>query len=398
MAGISNSKFALRQHLIHLGYAFGARPEVVTEKLNAHLGPERVKQYSELVADPTLTGEARENAIYDFFNDLTEANLLRSLSTDVTLDTCYFLYEKALAHFGSGTRILELACWTGGFSSFIAEQHPDCIVTGVDRASKVVEICRALYRCPNLSFAEWDYRNAKPSSIEPADVLLCSLGTNYDCPRDAYAQFESSSVRSTTGYVREMAEASRYFKSWREAAKPGATLLAVLRTFTFPRFLAFIDAAQEAGWTPLLNDFTTVECAGNNENIPFLAFNAESAARVDEDLALSQFTRMMNKTDRWGTLNGPTALGIYRSLGNRHVLATKEALDPSGRRIVEELGICGSLGYLYRHDGFPNVDLTLLSRSLAEDLFTKSTMPGGGPAGVVVDGTQNPQVSASPTL
>ncbi|HWB84408.1 MAG TPA: hypothetical protein VG675_09735 [Bryobacteraceae bacterium] len=398
MGSISNSKFALRQHLIHLGYAFGARPEVVTEKLNAHMGPERAKQFSELLTDTTLTGEARENAIYDFFDDLTEANLLRSFSTDVTLDTCYFLYEKAQAYLAPGTRILELACWTGGFSSFLAEQHPDCTVRGVDRVSKVIDICRTLYRCPNLAFAEWDYRNAKPSSIEPADVLLCSLGTNHDCPHDAYAQFQSSSVRSTTRYVREKAEAGRYFESWREAAKPGAMLWAVLRTVTFPRFLAFIDAAQEAGWKPLLNEFTTVECAGNNENIPFLAFKAESAARVDEDLALSQFTHMMNKTDRWGTLRGPTALGIYRSLGNRQVLATKEALDPSGRKIVEELGICGSFGYIYRHDGFPNVDLTLLSRSLAEDLFTKSTMPSGGSSGVVLDGTQSPQLTPFPTL
>ena len=34
-----------------------------------------------------------------------------------------------------------------------------------------------------------------------------------------------------------------------------AVLLAVLRVFTFARFLAFIDAAQEAGWTALTLNF-----------------------------------------------------------------------------------------------------------------------------------------------
>jgi len=35
----------------------------------------------------------------------------------------------------------------------------------------------------------------------------------------------------------------------------------------------------------------------------------------------------MNRTERWGTVSGPAALGVYRSLGNRRVLATKEVRD-----------------------------------------------------------------------
>ena len=122
---------------------------------------ERARRYADLMSDTTVVGEDRENAIYDLFQDLTEANLLRSLSTDVTLDTCYFLYEKALDHLGAGVRVLELASWTGGFSSFIAEQHPQCMVTGVDRASKMIDLSNALYRSENLSFFCWDYRYPK---------------------------------------------------------------------------------------------------------------------------------------------------------------------------------------------------------------------------------------------
>jgi hypothetical protein len=79
----------------------------------------------------------------------------------------------------------------------------------------------------------------------------------------------------------------------------------------------------------------------------------------------------MSRTDKWGTVTGPAAMGIYRSLGNRHVLAKREVREQSGMLIVEELGICGSLGYLYRHNTYPHVDLTLLSRTLAEDLLNK---------------------------
>lgn len=373
MNDVATSKFALRQHLLHLGFAFGAPREVVAERLNRHFGPEKAKAYADLLADSTLTGNDRENAIYDFFDDLTAANLLRSLSTDVTLDTCHFLYEKAAAHFTAGARVLELACWTGGFSSFIAEHHPDCSVTGIDRASKIISICNQLYRSPNLHFVRWDYsRRNKPAAVLPADILLCSLGTNYDCPPDAYAAFDSMSVRSSNGYLSEKNEASHYFQHWRQSARPGASLFAVLRTFTFPRFLAFIDAAQEAGWKPLLDDCTAVECAGNKEHIPFFTFQAERSSVIDEDVALSHFTRVINRTDQWGTVNGPAAMGVYRSLANRQVLAKNETRDKSGVLIVEEVGLCGSLGYLYRHDTFPRVDLTLLSRSMAENIVNRA--------------------------
>ena len=388
MDGISNSKFALRQHLLHLGFLFGVPREVVDERLNQHLGPERASQYAALLSNTALTGEDRENAIYDFFDGLREANLLRSLSTDVTLDTSYFLYEKAVSHFAPGARVLELGCWTGGLASFIAEQHSECLVTGVDRAAKVINICNTLYRVGNLSFSQWDYRYRKPESVPPADVLLCSLGTNYNCPRDVYASFDSTSVRGTRGYVCEKREARRYFKSWRSAAKAGSILFAVLRTTTFPRFLAFLDAAQEAGWSPTMNDFDVVECAGNKECIPFLVFHATRADRLDEDVALSHFTRLMNRNHKWGTVTGPLAMGVYRSLGNRRVLAKREVQENPGGLIVEELGICGSFGYLYRHDTYPNIDLTLLSRTAAEDLHKKSLEGGADGVGRGHSGTQ----------
>ena len=79
--------------------------------------------------------------------NLREANLLRCLSPNVTLDTSYYLYEKALPHLRAGNRIIELACWTGGLSSFIAENHPECMVVGVDRVRRVVELDRATTAC-----------------------------------------------------------------------------------------------------------------------------------------------------------------------------------------------------------------------------------------------------------
>lgn len=65
MTGISNSKFALRQHLLHLGFLFGVPRETVAERLKNYMGAERATLYADLLSDRTVTGEDRENAIYD---------------------------------------------------------------------------------------------------------------------------------------------------------------------------------------------------------------------------------------------------------------------------------------------------------------------------------------------
>ena len=131
---------------------------------------------------------------------------------------------------------------------------------GISTPCRVVRLNRLHYRLPNLDFMLWDYRQGKPNDLEPADLLLCGLGTNNDCPPGAYATLNPLLVRKAEGYQREKYEAIRYFRNWRRAAKNGALLLTILRVFTFPRLLAFIDAAQEADWTPLFEQFAFVPC------------------------------------------------------------------------------------------------------------------------------------------
>jgi hypothetical protein len=288
LLGVTNTKYAFRQHLGRIGFLMDQPPQLVMQEFVRHLGPQRYAQYQQINA-AAHNGEEGQNRIYDFMQDLREANLLRCLSPDVTLDTSYYLYEKVLPHLTCGKRVVELPCWTGGLSSFIAENHPDCAVTGVDRARRIVELDRLHYGLPNLDFMLWDYRHGKPNDLEPADLLLCGLGTNNDCPPGAYTALDPLTVRASGGYQREKQEASRYFTHWRQAAKDEAILLTVLRVFTFPRFLAFMDAAHEAGWTPLVEQFAFVPCPSNKEAIPSLVFAARPSEPMNEDVALSNW-------------------------------------------------------------------------------------------------------------
>jgi SAM-dependent methyltransferase len=365
--GVTNTKYAFRQHLNCIGFMMDQPPQIVGQELARHMGPQRFAQHQQIHATALRDGEEGQNRIYDFMQDLREANLLRCLAPDVTLDTSYYLYEKSIPLLTPGKRVIELACWTGGLSSFIAENHPNCTVVGVDRAQRILELDRLHYRLPNLDFMHWDYRSAKPNDLEPADLLLCGLGTNNDCPPGAYTTLNPLVVRTSDGYQREKYEAIRYFRNWRRAAKNGAILLTVLRVFTFPRFLAFMDAAQEAGWTAMFEHFAFVQCPSNKESIPSLVFAARPSEPISEDMALSHWMRICAGKPQLAQYAGPAALGMYRSLGEKHVLAKREARNDQGFATKEELGICGTFGYVYAQDTRPDFRLVIMSIAQAEN-------------------------------
>jgi len=366
LLGVTNTKYAFRQHLSRIGFLMDQPPQIIMQEFVRHMGPQRYAQYQQIMA-AVHKGEEQQNRIYDFMQDLREANLLRCLSPDVTLDTSYYLYEKVLPYLAPGKRVIELACWTGGLSSFIAENHPDCTVTGVDRARRIVELDRLHYSLPNLDFVVWDYRHGKPDDLEPADLLLCGLGTNNDCPPGAYTALDPLQIRASQGYQREKQEASRYFAHWRQAAKDGAVLVTVLRVFTFPRFLAFMDAAQEAGWTALVEQFAFVKCPSNKEAIPSLVFAARQSEPMSEETALSHWMRACAGNHQLAQFAGAAALGMYRSMGEKHVLAHRDVRNPQGLATREELGICGAFGYVYAQDTRPDHRLFLMSIAQAEN-------------------------------
>ncbi|MBX9583418.1 MAG: class I SAM-dependent methyltransferase [Gemmataceae bacterium] len=365
MLGVTNTKYALRQHLSQIGFLVDQPPQVVERELARHMGPERYARFQQIRAAALRDGEEGQNRAYDFMQDLREANLLRCLSPDVTLDTSYHLYEKALPLLTPGKRLIELACWTGGLSSFVAHNHPDCTVVGVDRARHIVELNRVHYRLPNLGFVPWDYRTDKPGGLEPADVLLCGLGTNNDCPPGTYSPRDPLTVRDSAGYRREKEEGSRYFAHWRQAARDGAVLLTVLRVFTFARFLAFIDAAQEAGWSPLFEHLQLVQCPGNKESIPSLRLAARPSQPVSEDVALSHWASTWMRNQHVA-FSGDPGLAMYRALGHKQVLAEREGRTNLGYAARQELGICGAIGYLFSQDARPGYELVLMSVAQAE--------------------------------
>lgn len=351
------------RHLASIGFEFGASPQAILDKLRQRMGE---KRFAEFQGRGGMRSTNSQEEAYSQFEDIIEGNLLRSLDKTATLDASYALYQKCARRLMPGTRIIELGCWTGGLASFIASRHPDCVVVGVDGAKKVIDACKAHYHLPNLTFAEWNYRWGKPETLEPADVLLCSMGVVHHLPDNSAAP-DPASMRRTTDYLVQRGHAIGYFSIWRSAAKDGASFWAVLRVGLLARFLGWLDAAQKTGWTPRLDQIWHVDMPGESAPLPGLMFEARQCEPLDEDAVLDRYTWFHQRKDVYGRLEGGAALTAFRALQNRTVFGSR-TYRREGALTRDEVGWAGGIGYAFTCDVVSQYRLLLLSHDRARQL------------------------------
>ena len=382
----------LREFFRRVGFALGEPRDVVMQRLRSAFGEERFRDFEKKLSRARTEGSAEAvDRLARVARTFDEANLLRSLETDVAFEVAAALYEAARAHLLPGTRVLELGCYTGALASFIAAEHPECVVAGVDCLETVVRASKERVALPNLSFQMWDYRYDKPRDVQPADLLLCGLGVR-NPPAGAYRTLDPLRVRESPAYLAQRVEARAYFRSWRQAAVPGAPLIAALRATRFPRYLAVEDAARDAGWSPepARSSYLKLEGSrgvvamlhvradrGGDESDAASAYVPAAAATVspssplatsaDEDEALSNHVRMSLGKDRFFTFGGTIALAVYRALGDKRVVRTRAFRSEQGYPATEETGAAGALGYVYTQDAGPNFQLVLSSLDSVRD-------------------------------
>lgn len=347
----------VRDHLTRLGFEFGVPQAWVSQKLRHMLGAQRFAEFDRAVSDPDLM--RREFGVPEFGKTMQEANLIRSHSTDVTLVTTHVLYSIAREHFRSGIHILELGCYTAPLASFIAAQHPECKVTGVDRVKKLIALNRAHFKLPNLAFHMWDYSQRKPSKITEADVLLCSLGI-VNVNNGGYELDSNRTIRQHSAYNRQKEHALTFFNNWRTAARAGADLYAILRIGTVGRLQAFLDAAVEAGWAPQHGAFKQIFIQTANDMLAMLAFRAEPAEPTSEETTAALYIQLMARTEEPSRIGGAMALEVYRSFRHKTVLNERTTTTPRGIKTRQEIGIVGSAGYVFVIDEQPDYALVFV--------------------------------------
>lgn len=368
---MADVRYELAKHLAGLGYEFNAPREVILEKLRHKMGDARFQA----VFAGALAGSStsRKEEFYTQFEDIEEANLMRSLEPGAALNAAFGLYCECASQLVAGTRVVDLGCWTGGLASFIATRHPRCAVVGVDLARNVVAACTSHYKLPNLQFRPWNYKYRGPEDIERADVLLCSMGVVHEPPHNR-TPCDPLSVRSSAEYLRQRDQALGYFAAWRSVARDGAALFAVLRLTLYPRFLAWVDAAQQAGWTPRLDRMWYVDLPDERVIVPGFRFEAVPCTSLSEEAVLDRWATFDRRGHLFGRLTGGAALAVYRTMTGKATLARRQY--HRGKLLTQdEVGYSGGVGYVFTHNATAKYRLLLLASSKAHELAAGVSAP-----------------------
>jgi SAM-dependent methyltransferase len=359
---MAHLKQQFAQHLAAIGFDLQSPKQAILARLRERMGEQRFKAFQERHGHSA----AKQEEFYSLFHDIIEANLARSLDTCATLDASFSLYERCAGRLEPGMRVVELGCWTGGLASFVAMQHPRCSVVGADFARDIVNACSAFYKLPNLIFQHWNYRFGKPESLEPGDVLLCSMGVVHHMPDNATLT-DIAAVRRSHEYITQRDHAIGYFGLWRTAANDGATLYAVLRIGLFARFLAWLDAAQQTGWTPVLDGLWHADMTGEKAPLPGLVFQARKSDPLPEDAVIDKWTWFNRRDHLYACIEGGPAMAAFRALTNKTVLASRNYRREQ-LLTRDEIGLAAGSGYVFTHDAVFQFRLLLVSRQRAEEL------------------------------
>ncbi|MFM8580837.1 MAG: class I SAM-dependent methyltransferase, partial [Planctomycetaceae bacterium] len=241
-----------------------------------------------------------------------------------------------------GSLICEVGCGAGLFTNWLASEHPECRVVGVDAMPNLITAAQREPGPANREFALWDYTKSKPDSLPRFDRLVCSFGI--DLGGDLFPESE-----------KEFAE--HHFRGWRDAAQDNAQLHTVLRIPNLDMCRAVVAGAQAAGWTLDLNGFEFVKIT--NERFPALSFVARESPPFDPDLLRSLWIGDQIKDHFPRALLSELATAFYELLADKQILQSGSKLFDCGNTMSTVIGTTHAFGFSYSTatNGFARLEI-----------------------------------------
>ena len=282
--------------------------------------------------------------LYDIPTSPQEIHLFMSLQWRELVCNARWITEQ-IAHVARpNCRIADLGCGAGHLVSWLAHEHADCTVVGIDRVEGFIRCAEDCVREPNASFVLWDYTTAKPADLEPFAVLVSSLGLTDDAEPKSVC-LDADTLRRGGQYVSKKASYVAAFSQWRAAATDDARLFAVLNLTSATQFLAVVDAAHECGWTFCPNKFT--KRALGRYLLSACEFHADESPVPHEDELLTLWHEEQLANERPDVFSGTTAILVYRTLGDKQILDTWEEQRPDGHVLRTLMGTAGPFAFSF---------------------------------------------------
>jgi SAM-dependent methyltransferase len=354
-----NTKNEMVSFFTKYGLQFGKSEQAIAKHLLRLLGQERYDNFLD-VTEAAEAGDVPRQALYELMETPAEANTLISIQSKVFLDVSAILYLAISPLIRPGTRVADLGCFTGAFASWVADNHPDCAVVGVDNNSKAIRFACELAKQQNAAFVQWDYSRPGQCPVEPCDFLLSTFGIDFHSHNEeAHCSLDVSDLRNSDYYRARKEEALPYFRCWKQAAKPEAALVAALRVRGIEPCLALVDAAHEAGWSLDLSNSSHVRV--DEERFPIFHFQADGSTQPPtQNQLLGWWGEEEMGTVFDATYKDPFALVLYHALGEKTILETREKTYDGGHTMRKMIGTCGPFAFLFSRATTGYADLRLV--------------------------------------
>ena len=249
------------------------------------LGPKRFNQLMDTMND-LCEGLAPKQNLYELMNGPLEANLLMSFQLAHMVSNYDEIYRLMAPEVVEGCTVIELGCYSGTYSRWLARKHPEINVVGIDRVSWLPE-CNKPDDPENMGLVCCDYEDAE-STASKGDVLFGSFPIDFSwlemdldswmvfdfageligereeladqalrclqvdkfCDEPERSQRTNSRFTAweSAGNVKATEDAARYFRCWSQIANPNSSLVVALRVAHIFHLCSILQGSASASW------------------------------------------------------------------------------------------------------------------------------------------------------
>jgi len=326
------------------GFTFGQPDARIQKKLQRLMGSDRYERYLD-AADARIAGHGDAHDHYSGVKTVAEANCLMSFQSTLMLQSHRCLLRLCQSHCRAGNTIVELGCWTGTFSSWMATRYPNATMIGIDRLDALIEAATDNGVPPNCTLIAADYSRRVEWPFDPADLIVSSFGIDFDAqPVEIWPRNVLERKHSPAFETRKR-ESYQYFAALNSLSRPGTKARLVLRIPTFDHYSAFIAGAEHAGWR--LEPCPIKDLSSGNERFPVISLergsgelassSIESMAAEWANLSADEIADLLESSE-YQHVKEPQALALYLLLDNRKETETRTRTYDDGHTMTEVSG------------------------------------------------------------
>lgn len=262
------------------GYVDIPNEKVWVQKLSLHLGESRFKRFEEQVR-AVHSGQLDGRNLYDTLYQRDDFHLVWSRHYRSILQAYQAVEGLLLQNYNlRESQWYDLGCGTGTFLSYLESKYQHQGV-GVDTQGNALMI--AADACEKSEFILWDFQKSVCQELQDIKHAYCVFGVDFESlahlQPEGINQFAPYLGRQSELHLIRKDEAYNIWENWTSSFQTGARFVQVLRIAWFDHLIAWVDVAEEEGWS--LRSISWVET--QEERFPMMEWELEGDG--DSDLA-----------------------------------------------------------------------------------------------------------------